>query len=656
MDNKKRVGIISSSLLVRTGFSNHLRALLPYLYSKNKYELFHLNQGMGDTPDFQRFPWKNFGVFQNGTFDTNRFQSSDEGYKRHVSYGNLAVEKFILDNKLNVVIHIEDIWSSSEESYLKSKWWSHLKDNFLQWTTADSLPILPNFKTWAENCDNMWFWTSFAEKSLKEEDNKKYGHTATVHGCLGTKDYFPIMKHEKDELRKRNNIDKDTHLFFQLGRSQLRKLYPQTIESFSKFKKRNPNIKAKLLFHCSVQEGWPFERLIQESKLDKSDVLFSYFCLNCGQWEVKPYEGEFKDCKYCGVQGLPPQQHNSRGNGQKTAGIDSTISNSEMSKIYGMCDASISVFTSGGQENFSVESLLCGLPLLCTDYSCGTDFTCNDFVFPLDGTFTYEVGTGFKKHVPNINTMVKFYEKICSMSEDKKKDISKRGREWALKTFDVSVVGKKLEDWIDSRKPIEWDYSYKIEPKDPNAQIENIPDNSEFIKQCYKKILNMEVSDDDSGKKYWEQFLSDSKNTRDQMVQYMRGVAVQENQSNNVKHVDFSESLIKNNKKNLLIVLREAIGDIILSTSLLESFRKNYPSDTWNIYYATKPEYFEILAGNQNIDKLLPIQDFMDNEILCTGAGKHVKGYFDAYCSLGANAQKFLNYLTNDKIHLPCNN
>lgn len=137
-----------------------------------------------------------------------------------------------------------------------------------------------------------------------------------------------------------------------------------------------------------------------------------------------------------------------------------------------------------------------------------------------------------------------------------------------------------------------------------------------------------------------------------EIEQYFRSIAVQENQKNQ-KPIDFGEVLIKNNKKNLLIVLREAIGDIILSTSLLESFRRNYPEKDWNIYYATKPEYFEILAANPNIDKLLPIQDFMDNEILCTGAGKHIKGYFDAYCSLGANAQKFLNYLTNSNICLP---
>jgi glycosyltransferase involved in cell wall biosynthesis len=648
---KLRVGFVTSSILVKTGFSNNIRSLLPFLYKSGKYELFHLNQGMGETPDFQRFPWKNFPVLQNGTFDVARFQSQDEGYKRHVSYGNLAVEKFIIDNKLDVVIHVEDIWSSAEDAYIKAKWWPYLKNNFLQWTTADSLPILPNFKTWAENCPNMWFWTSFAEEALKEENKEKYSHVTTVPGCLIAEEYQPLLKYQKEDLRKKFNIDLDTFIFLQLGRNQLRKLYPFTIESFAKFKKRNPSIKSKLLFHTAWYEGWPLDRIREEWKVDKADILTTYFCRNCGQWEIKPYEGEFRDCKYCGAKGQPPSQENNQGNGQKTAGIDSPITNKEMSKIYGIADGAVSTFTSGGLEFFNVESLLCGIPLLCSDYSCGTYFTHNDFVFSLDGEYTYEVGTAFKKHVPNVNTMIKFYEKICSMSDDKRRDIVKRGREWALNTFDVSSVGKKLEDWIDSRKPIEWDYKYQFDPKNPFAEIKEISDNKEFTKQCYKEILKMEVKDDDSGLIYWLQFLANPQNKRDQMVNYMRNVAAGENQKN-APQVDYSEMLIKNKKKNLLIILKESIGDIILSTAILKSFRDNYPSSDWNIYYATSQQYKEILDGNPNIDKVLDYQQFMESEIHCTGAGK-TKGYFDAYCHLGNNTQHKLNYLTNNLIDLP---
>ena len=648
---KLKVGIVTSSLLVKTGFSNNAKSLLPYLYKTGKYELFHLNQGIGDTPEFNRFPWKNCGVFSNDTVDMNRFQT-DEAYKRYIGYGNGMIEKFVLTNHLDIVIHIEDGWSSALDTYVKSKWFPYLRENFLQWTTADSLPILPEFKIWAENCPNIWFWTSFAEKALKEENMTKYGHVTTVPGCFDTKEYHPILKFHRNEFRKRNNIDEGTVLFFQLGRSQLRKLYPFTIESFAKFKKRNPSIKAKLLFHCSASEGWPFLRLMEYWGLDKSDVLFTYFCVNCGTWEAKPLQGEYIDCRFCGIKGSHPHQQNPKGTGQKTAGVDSTISNEEMSNIFGMCDASVSPFTSGGYERFNAESLLCELPLLCSDYSCGKDFTSQDFVFPLDGSLTYEVGTGFLKHVPNINTMIKFYEKICKMSIEQRKEIGRKGREWVIKTFDVSVIGKKVEEWLDSRKPIEWDFQYKIEPKNPHAPIPQINDNKQWLKTLYKEILKMEVKDDDSGLVFWESELSNNRRNRQDIENYFRTIGLQENSKLNPQK--FEDLLIKNNKKNFLLVCPEAAGDILYASATLKSLRESYPENEWNIYFACKPEYKELLDGNPHLSKVLDYQSFMEEELICLGRGEQ-KGLFQGYCFLTTDTQRKLSYLGNHNINLPIN-
>ena len=49
------------------------------------------------------------------------------------------------------------------------------------------------------------------------------------------------------------------------------------------------------------------------------------------------------------------------------------------------------------------------------------------------------------------------------MPIDKRKEIGRKGREWALKTFDIKVIGPIFEEWIDSRKPINWDYTYTEE-------------------------------------------------------------------------------------------------------------------------------------------------------------------------------------------------
>ena len=59
------------------------------------------------------------------------------------------------------------------------------------------------------------------------------------------------------------------------------------------------------------------------------------------------------------------------------------------------------------------------------------------------------------------------------------------------------------------------------------------------------------------------------------------------------------------------IVMPERIGDVYLSTSLFPNIRKQYPD--YNIYYATHPQYFEILDGNPYIHKCIPYHDQLAN-------------------------------------------
>lgn len=642
---KKRVGFVTSPIFIKTGFSNNARSLFPYLYKTGKYELFHLNQSIPENDaNFLRYPWHNNGVFKPGTFDENRIRA-DGNYQRFVSYGNAAVESFIIDNKLDILIHVEDGWSSDENAYLKSKWFPFIKNNFLQWTTIDSMPILPLYRNFAAECPNMWVWASFAEKALKEIDAKKFNHVKTVYGCLNTDEYFPISKKEKNELRKQFNIDLDTKIFIQLGRNQLRKLFPCSLEAFAKFKKDNPNYKSKLLFHCSWNEpaGWPLQRLLSDFGLKADDVLTTYFCRNCNKWEIKPFDGEEKDCRYCNAQ-----------KSQITAGVTSTITNQELSYIYGIADASLSIFTSGGMEYTNVQSLLCGLPLLCSDYSSGEDFTQWPFVFKLDGSYTYEQGTGFKKHVPNQNTIVNFFKTICEMSEDQKQSISNDGRAWALKTFCVNNIGKKVEEFIDSCDSHGWNFEYPAELKNPNYPLKEIKDDIEWLRDMYENILQMHEEKDANcpGIRNWLTQMQRGMSRKDIHV-FFCNVAKEDNAKIELQEKQKleKEKIKTNGKKKFLIVMKESIGDILILTALLENFREQYPKNEWDIFVATQKEYVTILEGNRNVDAIIEYQIFMDSELACVGQGNK-KGPFDGYCFPAVSTQRFLNYLYNDNLSL----
>lgn len=639
-----KVGIITSALFLRTGFTTNAKALLPYLYRTGKYEIFHLNQGIGEGhQDFLRYPWKNEGVFRAGGFDEARFnQPQEEGYRRLVSYGNLAVQDFIIKNRLDALIHIEDIWSADNNHYINAKWFPMFKNNFLHWTTADSLPILPQLKEQAERMPNIWVWASFAEHALHNENKDKFGHVKYVPGCVDPADYYPIGQDEKTSLRSQFGIPTDCFVFLFLGRNQLRKLFPACLESLAKFKQVYPSYKdrVKLFFHCSWSEmaGWPLERLVKDFGLAPEDVLTTYYCRQCSKWEVKYFAGEDQNCPYCGTQ-----------RAQATAGVGSTISNKELSKIYGVADGCLSVFTSGGLEMHSVQSLLCKQPLLCTEYSCGEDFIKNeDFVFKLDGMFTYEVGTGFKKHVPNQDTMVKFFHTVVQMSPDEREKITTKGRDWALRTFHYKVIGAKIEQWLDSLQPHGWNFelSQTIDIKNPTAIIPVIENDGQWIIKLYKDILNMSVDEQDSGFQYWMKMLN-SKMPRKQIEEYFRKVALDENNKN--KQINLEDLLDKTGRKRFLLVAPESIGDLINITALFHSFVQIYPDH--DFYLATKPEYFDIFDGNSFIYKVIPFIPPMDSEIAMTGQGDRL-GLFDKYCHITARTQKLLSYLTQDKIAL----
>ena len=290
---KRKVGIITSNPLVRTGFSDNARAILANLFKSDKYELFLLSQGThAHDVNLQKFPWKSFGTINPDEINHQRWQS-DPGYQRFVSYGGESIKNFVIKNKLDVVIHIEDIWSADEGSYLNSEWFKHFKNNFLQWTTLDSETILDLGKKWASSCNNFWVWASFAERALKNENSELYKHVKTVPGTTDLDNFYPLSTVERFELRDKFGIKTDEKIIFYLGRNQLRKLYWANLEALAKFKKLHPENKVRLLFHCSWEEkhqGWDMKRIMNELGLDNNDVLTSYYCTKCSYWNVQPVQ------------------------------------------------------------------------------------------------------------------------------------------------------------------------------------------------------------------------------------------------------------------------------------------------------------------------------------------------------------------------------
>ncbi len=652
MNNRKlRVGFVSNNPVGgKTGLGRNMKALLPLLHKSEKYEIFLLSQGMQDGDiNFQKLPFKCEGVFKN--YDQNRMNNpNEEGYRRWVYYGNAAIESFVINNKLDCLILSDDQWAYSNEAYLNTDWFKYMENNVLPIITADSLPLLPQIKEWAEKCKNMRFWTKFPLRVLNEENKDKYKNCDVIYGALHSKDFYPLQKNEKLELRRKFGIADDEKIIMYLGRNQLRKIYGSHIEGLARFKREYPDKKVKLFFHCSWAEagGWPLNQIREQNGLKKEDILTTYYCRHCGDWNIQPYDGEDLDCQCCKAQ-----------KSRITAGINSTINEKDLNKIYNIADGSASIFTSGSFEFTNPESMLAGIPLAVPNYVCGEDFLSSGFVYEIAGTFTFEHNTGFKKFVPNISSVCDFFNYIHDMPDETRDYIKDCGRAWAIENFEAENVVKKYKEFFDSRELVDWDkfIEKKKEIKPINAPVQDHPNDIEFIKGAYKSILNMDVKDDDSGLLYWTEFLKqpkDKNQLKNELVQTFRSEGFKHNQKIQ-SPIPFESLLLNNGKKHFLLVCKESAGDILNATALLESLRESYNKEQWNIYFACEPQFAELLDCNPYIDKVLPYFPFMESEIQCTGQGNN-KGFFDAYCFLTVNTQRHLSYLTNSNIGLVIDN
>jgi hypothetical protein len=202
-----------------------------------------------------------------------------------------------------------------------------------------------------------------------------------------------------------------------------------------------------------------------------------------------------------------------------------------------------------------------------------------------------------------------------------------------------------FEQYIDSIPFTSYDFSLKEEEKDPNASVPNITDNGEWLIFMYHNILKMkQIDQNDDGYKHWSKKLSEGE-TRQNVENYFRQVAAQENQKN--RKIDFEEILDPADKgKRILFVMPESIGDIYLCTALLESIKETYPDH--NLYFATKKDYFSIIEGNPYVHRIIEYIPQMDSLLWLEGHGDH-QGYFEIAFLPHIGTQKMLNYLHNGK-------
>lgn len=624
---KKKVLIHSNHCKAFTGFGKHTKNILLYLQKTGKYDIVEFSNGVkwGD-PSLETLPWKCQGSLPNNPALLRKL-NQDPNLARSAGYGGQMIDKFIEEEKPDVYIGIEDIWAFS--SYTDKKWWN--KINCMIWTTLDSLPILPEAEKIAPKIKNYYTWASFASKELNKSGHP---HVKTLHGALDTSKFFKISDSDKTKLRNEQKITQDDFIIGFVFRNQLRKSVPNLMEGFKIFCNQNPEAKAKLFLHTHWKEGWDIPRLIKEKDIDPSKIITTYFCKNCKKYEIKSYDEENLNCRFCGAE-----------KSQVTTNTKAGVSDEQLNEIYNLMNVYCHPFTSGGQEIPIQEAKLAELITLVTNYSCGEDCCTEESSgFPLSWTEYREPGTQFIKASTNPQSIASQLKKVFKMKPSKAKEIGSKARDFVVNNYSIEVIGKRLESIIDEMPEVEWDFNFDVELKNEDYDPPEIKDNSEWISDLYKNILKIEAGASDEGHKHWMKRLSEDMSRQDILL-YFKQVAAQDNKKS--KKIDFMELLDKSDEgKRLLISMPESIGDIYLCTSLLKNIKELYPE--YNIYFSTKPEYFEILEGNPYIHKTIPYDKGLDSLTSMEGMGNH-KGFFEVAFLPFIGTQRILNYMHNGK-------
>jgi hypothetical protein len=625
---KKRVLIHTNAPWLKTGLAENARFLASYLYKTGKYEIaYYCSQtSVGDSM-LNSTPWKSYGCIPNDPRIINHLNQNPQE-ARNVSYGSYFIDQVVKEFKPDIYLGSDDIWSFG--GYIDKNWWA--KINSILHITIDSRPILEEAFGQAKKTKNYVTWAKFGEVEMKRV-LPELTHVTSIYGMTDISNFAPIPKEQKLELRKRFNISPATKIIGKVGRNQLRKEYVSIMTAFADFKRQNPHADVKLHFHTSFSEkgnGWDIPKMIGFLGLKQEDILCTYVCKECGQWHVRPYEGEDLDCPYCGAK-----------KSNITVNIAHGVPGEEMKLLYGMWDAGINAHTSGGQELNCTNTLLCGLPLACTNYSSGEDFCALPFVFPLNYEPRFEAGTNFMKAANSVKSIKGYIEKVYRMSEKELKDISARGRAWAEKTFAINTIGSQWEKYFDNLPLIDWDtIDLEVSVKNSNFPMPQIEDEDEFIDSLYKNILRMDEPRNGSGFQNWKNQLKAGVK-REDVYKFFIDVALKENATNQKQ--DFGSLLDTTGKKRGLIVIKESIGDCLIVTSLFKSFHEQYPNH--DLYIMTSPQYFDIFKGNPYVHKVLAYQDFAEQEMTMMGAGQK-QGYFDVFLHPGILTQRHLGYLS----------
>lgn len=619
--SKKTVMIHSNFCKAFTGFGKNKKNILRYLYNTGKYRIVEFANGQyWEDEATRRTPWECYGSLP----PNNVIQSiKDPNEHRAMAYGSKTIDKAIQEIKPDVYIGIEDIWAF--DGYAQKPWWN--KVNCMIWTTLDSLPILQSAIEAAPKIKHYYVWASFAEKAMKKLG---YNHVKTLRGSLDINNFYRFDDEKRKSFRSKFGLS-DEYIIGFVFRNQLRKSVPNLLDGFKIAKQSIPN--AKLLLHTHWSEGWNIPNLLEEKGIDNMDILTTYFCKQCKEYAITPFNGQERDCSCCGSQ-----------KSVSTTNINHGVNEKQLNEIYNLMDVYCHPFTSGGQEIPIQEAKLTELITLVTDYSCGEDYCHEDSGgIPLSWAEYREPGTQFIKASTDPESIARELVRVHSMESIERASWGIRARQFVIDHCSIEAIGKQLEEIIDAMPSVVYDFSFDPIPNNPNYIPNMDLENQEFIIDLHKNFINEIVDKNSHSVKHWTNEMNRGL-TKAQLAEHFKNISIQTQYR---KPVEFADVLDKDDQgKRIAVVISESNTDIFLINGLIKNLNKQYPSH--NIYIITQPHNFEYIEDNIFVHKCIAYSESIDNAFILEGASNH-EGYFDMAFFPNVTTQKFICYTHNGK-------
>lgn len=309
--------------------------------------------------------------------------------------------------RADVVISHQDIWTINIELLKKVK-------NWIAVVPIDHSPTPRAVRDRLNLAYRIVTYSPFGYRQLKEE-----GYHST---------YIPLMvdttlfkRVDQKKIRKQTNIPDDIFIFGMVAANKdnpPRKSFQQVMDAFVKLRTENKKIGLYIHTLPDQENGFPIKNYAKTIGIE--DCLYT----------PVPYEYLYQ------------------------------IQREDMKTIYSNMDCLLNVSTNEGFGVPIIEAQSCELPVIVNDFSAMPDLI-------IENKTGFKTRVEYKKYtplgsyvgVPSVDSIYKQMKKVLLMSNDKRRSMGKKGREFVKTNFDKNLVYKK--HWVPFLETLEKELTTK---------------------------------------------------------------------------------------------------------------------------------------------------------------------------------------------------